>query len=311
MHKTLIALAMAVGLAGAKAAAAQDAPACDSACLKGFSDQYFAALAKNDPSSLPLSPKVKFTENGKTLKLGDGFWKLAGAAGYRLEIFDPETGGIGVETMVAEKGQADGVMYLARLRVEGGKITEVETILARKAESGVLWNPDNMASPPPLFTRSIRPSEQDSRLQLIASADAYWRAMETEGTPAYHPAPFTPDTNRFENGRQTTNVSVSGHPHTAAEQFDTAMFKGAHVYDRRYPVVDVEHGVVLAIVRFGPRTPAPAPAAAGAPAVAGAPATPTSVGSPFICEMFAITDGQIREIRAVLRQSTLDQPTGW
>jgi hypothetical protein len=299
-----MALALAGALAIAGAARAQDAPACDSTCLKGFSDQYFAALARNDPSGLPLASNVKFTENGQRMKLGEGFWKAAGQAGYRMEIYDPDTGGVAAETLVAEKGAADPVMYLARLKVEDGKITEVETILARKAESGILWNPDNMKSPPPLFTRSIRPAEQDSRLQLIASADAYWRAMESEGTPDYHPAPFTPDTNRFENGRQTTNVSVQGHPHTAAQQFDEAMFKGAHVYDRRYPVVDVEHGVVLAIVRFGARTPAtPAPASAASPA--------KPAFGPFICEMFAITDGQIREIRAVLRQGTADQPTGW
>lgn len=302
MHVKSIALGLLAAATLGGAARAQATPACDSACLKGFADQYFAALAKNDPSGLPIAANVKFTENGQRMKLGEGFWKTAGEAGYRMEIYDPETGGVADETLVAEKGVADPVMYLLRLKVEAGKITEVETVLARKAESGILWNPDNMKSPPPLFTRSIRPAERDSRLQLMASADAYWRAMETEGTPDYHPAPFTPDTNRFENGRQTTNVSVQGHPHTAAQQFDEAMFKGAHVYDRRYPVVDVEHGVVLAIVRFGARTPSgPTP-----PATLDKPQA-----GPFICEMFAITDGQIREIRAVLRQGTADQPTGW
>jgi hypothetical protein len=37
-------------------------------------------LARN-PFSLPLAPKVKFTENDQLLKLGEGLWLTASAAG--------------------------------------------------------------------------------------------------------------------------------------------------------------------------------------------------------------------------------------
>jgi hypothetical protein len=52
---------------------AADTP-CDRACLNGFVDQYLAALVARDPSKLPLTKTARYTENGQTLKLGDGMW---------------------------------------------------------------------------------------------------------------------------------------------------------------------------------------------------------------------------------------------
>lgn len=272
---------------------------CDRACLKTFADGYFAALAERDPSKLPVTADVKFIENGKLLKLGEGLWKTAGKAHDRLEFYDPEKGGIAVEAAVGEKGKRDPALMLLRLKVKAQKITEIETLLARKAESGILWAPQQLKSTPFIFHMSIRKAEQSSRLELMAASDAYWRAFETNGTPDYHPAPFLPDTNRYENGFQTTNVSVNGHePHSAAQQFDTGMFKGARIYDRRYPVVDLERGVVLAIVRFGAR---------GGAQPAGA--TSTAPTAPFVAEMFAVNGGKIRAIEAVLAPGDPATPT--
>ena len=52
------------------------AAGCDRACLIAMADRYLAALAKRDPSSLPLSSNVKFTENGARLTIGEGLWKV-------------------------------------------------------------------------------------------------------------------------------------------------------------------------------------------------------------------------------------------
>ncbi len=50
---------------------------CDRACLESFADQYLDALIAHDPKRLPLSPKLKNTENGQRLDPGDGFWRSA------------------------------------------------------------------------------------------------------------------------------------------------------------------------------------------------------------------------------------------
>ena len=52
---------------------------CDRACLESFADQYMDALIAHDPKRLPLSPKLKNTENGQRLDPGDGFWRTATA----------------------------------------------------------------------------------------------------------------------------------------------------------------------------------------------------------------------------------------
>ena len=48
---------------------------CDRACLASMMTRYLDAMMKHDPSSLPVAPNVKFTEDGKALKLGEGAWK--------------------------------------------------------------------------------------------------------------------------------------------------------------------------------------------------------------------------------------------
>ncbi len=61
------------------AAASND---CDRACLNGFVDKYLAAVVAHDPSKLPHTANVKYSENNVMLHLGDGLW--ATADGSRL-----------------------------------------------------------------------------------------------------------------------------------------------------------------------------------------------------------------------------------
>ncbi|HEX4024784.1 MAG TPA: hypothetical protein VHX52_08790 [Steroidobacteraceae bacterium] len=224
-----------VAVTPARATDASDAAVynCDRQCLQGIANLYFKALAQHKRSLLPLSPRVKYTETGRYLKLGAGIWKTAGEPTYRMNLLDPRTGGIGVEA-VLPVGGVPTIMAL-RLKVEKHLITEVESILVPKGAQG-FSAPQNLVRPSRYFTRKIRPAEQNSRWELIAAADAYFRAFETEGTPTYIHAPLLPDTLRFENGFQTTNAALGKlPPSTAAEQFDMAAFKGARISDRRFP----------------------------------------------------------------------------
>src|SRR4051794_20459554 len=169
MKSKIVILAALLALAFTpRASWAADAPACDRACLKGFVDGYFDALARNDASKLPASANVKVTENGERIKLGEGAWKTAGKTGYRLEVYDPEQGSAGVQAVVQEKeGPA---LYVVRLKVQDAKITEVETIVARKGSYGALWSPENLKAVSSGFSMSIRKAEQNSRMELLAAA---------------------------------------------------------------------------------------------------------------------------------------------
>ena len=45
--------------------------ACDRACLAGFITNYLNALVAHKPEILPVSGRVRFTEDTKEMKLGD------------------------------------------------------------------------------------------------------------------------------------------------------------------------------------------------------------------------------------------------
>ena len=127
---SLLCALIAASALGLRDAAAQSAAACDGSCLRGFVDGYIAALSARDPAKLPLAAQVKYTENGRVLDLGEGFWKTAGAPlRYRDYLLDPQTGGAAVLTALKEY---DGTAQLfVRLKIVDRRITEIETIVAR------------------------------------------------------------------------------------------------------------------------------------------------------------------------------------
>lgn len=271
---------------------------CDRECLKAVADLYFKALEQHNPSLLPLAPNAKYTETGAPVKLGDGLWRTAGAPSYRLEIYDPETGSIGLDAVVPDAGVP--TIVATRLKVENHAVTEIESILVHKGDKAVFSAPDKLVEPSTHFTRKIPAAEQNSRLELMAAADAYFRAFQTEGTPDYIRAPLLPDTLRVENGVQATNVATPNHGAiTAGEQFDRAIFKGTRIYDRRYPVVDTEMGVVMALVRFHSSEQQPPPGSIAAR------------GDAAVCEIFAIEQGKIVEIQATWIQPPQQLTTPW
>src|SRR5690606_10451173 len=101
------------------------APACDRACLTGFMDRYLEAQAANALGNLPLAPTVRVTENGDLVEPGAGFFRRADEPTYRMDIADPETGGV-ASALVVNAGDVQA-FEMVRLKVEGGLITEVET----------------------------------------------------------------------------------------------------------------------------------------------------------------------------------------
>ena len=278
-------------------APAAPAAACDRACLTAIIDAYYAALIANDARKLPQAARARITENGAEKKLADTFWASADATIYRFDVVNTKRGDTGTEVVIRN---ADGskTMQMLRLKVQNGAITEIETIKANQGDADRLWGPDTLTEVSPAFKLSIREPERDSYFDLIAAADSYWRAFQTNGTPAYHRARLLPDSRRFENGVQTTGVVRDGQFQTTASGFDNGRFLGRNLWDRRYPVVDEERGVVLSIVRFGLKGGAKSQSVATA-------------NDRLVAEFFAIKSGYIQEIQAVLFNLPDEKPTGW
>ncbi len=108
---------------------------CDRACLEGLIDQYLAAVVAHDPSKLPLSKDVKYSENYQMLEVGDGFWKTASGVGNYKHVFaDPEAGQV---AMMGTMREANTTLLMSvRLRIELGRITEIESVYFKPGGGG-------------------------------------------------------------------------------------------------------------------------------------------------------------------------------
>src|SRR5262252_760372 len=125
---------------------------CDRACLKNMMTTYLNALVAQDPTKAPLASNVRFTEDSKDLKVGEGFWKTATSLGeYRQDFIDVKEQVIASHVVVEESGKRG--LCTVRLKVAGGKITEIETIVTHAAErtnggGSLVVRPDMGVEPP-------------------------------------------------------------------------------------------------------------------------------------------------------------------
>ena len=89
--------------------------------------RYPSSLLEDIRTRLPLSQDVKFTENSQVLQVGDGFWKTAGGVGNYKHVFaDPEFGQVAMMGTMREANTT--ILMSVRLRIELGRITEIETV---------------------------------------------------------------------------------------------------------------------------------------------------------------------------------------
>lgn len=313
----LIGLADCTRASARQVAGAAAAQSCDRACLDGFVNQYLDAVVAHDPSRLPVTQYVKFTENGQRLELGDGFWRTATARGpYKLYIEDPQEGEVGFFGTMYEAGQP--VILALRLRVYDHKISQVETIIARgsMAVNGAKAL-NKLGKPDPIFMASTPKSERVTRLDLINTANKYFSGMQQDnGLGDY--SFFASDCNRLENGMQTTN-----NPHarparpgsysaswSCKKQFASGLLHFvSRIRDRRFMVVDPQRGDVLAFCFFDHE--------AGNTRTFKVPGGKTVTAGPVIpwtweiAELFKVQGGQIHRIQAVLTQAPFGMGSGW
>jgi hypothetical protein len=295
---------------------------CDRACLEGVIDQYLKALVAHDPSRLPLSADVKYTENNQVLDVGDGFWKTAAGIGnYRHVFADPEFGQVALMGTMIEAGAP--LLMSLRLRLELGRITEIEAVYFRPGGGG----PNNIAAmdkagrPEEIWFRSIPPEKRLPRQRMIAIADAYFTGVQrndgrgVNGTGTY---PFTSDCHRIENGAPTTNVPRSptekpGTINPFTMDCLTAFKLGLYyvvqsVHHRRYPLVDGERGVVFAHAVFDQGTVNQGVLSDGTRHSYQGFNRP---GSILVTEAFLIENGLIRRVEMIGPSATYHMNSPW
>lgn len=291
------AVALAIALAWATPAVIQTsshaAATCDRPCLTGFADQYLAALARRDPSSLPLAKSLTYTENGAVLPIGSGLWKVPTTLRTRRDVFaDPTSGQVAVWAVLDEKGTP--ALLSLRLRIQDQRIQEIETVVARKG-SHALFSPDDFTTLPSAYREALAPALRSSRAQMISIADGYFEGISKHDSKLVSSAA---DCNRFENGvRMTNRPGTTPTPRACATAVDRLLHIRA-VPERRYPIVDEERGVVLSMVVFD------IPADAGV--------TPPREGRMLLlAELFTIAGGEIQRIETVMHNLPYGAGSGW
>jgi len=267
---------------------AQTPGPCDRACLEGFVNQYLDAMVAHDPSKLPVTPDVRFSEDDVPLKLGEAFWKTASGIGtYKLYFADPQAGQVGFMGTMKENGR--GVALVMRLKIENGRISEAEQLVLRNEATAASL--EKAKAPDPILTETVPAADRLPRTQLIANTNLYFEAIE-QGNGGV--APFHPDCNRFENGTKTSGALG------CSAQLDTHVFDYIQkIYPRRFLVVDEERQNVFGFFMFnhpGDITWIKNPD--GTRHEMGAAATrPFSVD---VGELFHIQDKQIRKVEALM-----------
>jgi hypothetical protein len=288
---------------------------CDPACLNGFVDQYMAAVAAHDPSKLPTSAKVRYTENNVEMKIGEGLWQTSdGWGSYKVYTDDPESGQVGFLGVSNEDKTLS--CFAARLKVVDKKVTEIEVIVARPDRPGpagsgnLTGGPENLKDKP-LFSEDEPAAERVSRDKLIQLADGYFSTIQLNTGKLF--TTFDPDCQRMENGSITANNPNATNPVAkmgCQAQLETGLLKMVtRVRDRRF-VVDEQKQMVFAATFFDHSG-----VLRKNTLVDG---TTRTIGAPFdrpftflIFELFKVKDGKLRQIEAVLDVVPYYMPSPW
>lgn len=221
---------------------------CDHACLIGHTRDYMQALATRNPAKAGFAPNVRFTENNVELVAGkEGLWATISAVpAPGLEVADTTTGEAAWIGAVEEHGLP--VYYGMRLKVRQHLIVEVETVVVRTTGLPLPFGDVKKLVHDPAFAQVLPEAERRPRERLVAVANSYFSTVELNDGMVF--APFDDECGRLENGILTTagGTGSSGDIAQGCEkQFKLGIYRiNKRVRERRYPIVDVERGVVVA-----------------------------------------------------------------
>jgi len=210
---------------------------CDRTCLESIANRYRASYVRHDPTGVPIANNVRFTENNVRMPFPDASWDtVTEEIGPPLTLSDSVTGNIGIYTAIM---QNDTPGFLAiRLKVEEGKITEIEHMLSTKR---------NLSSPPtpigdvhkyrhaPVINETIPLDQRLPRSRLIALADGYFATLE-RNNGEIRGTRFAPDATRLENGLLFKEIEKG---------FKSGYYAFNNRVRRESIFVDEERGVVM------------------------------------------------------------------
>lgn len=171
---------------------------CDRACLDAFARMYLQSLVANDSGLVPIAHDARFTEDGVDYQPGEGFWQQATRLRkHRLNILD-ERWSTAVGLAVMEAGD-DMTLLAYRLKVDGHRLSEIETLVVRPNPESGLVDRDNLEVPAEAFHMDIPKAQRASRDELIRVSQYYPDGLKA-GSFIEVDAPIAEGARRLENG---------------------------------------------------------------------------------------------------------------
>jgi hypothetical protein len=246
MKKTFLAVSVAALATLAHTSVQAQAPDCDAGCLTGIAQQYMNDVTQQDSSKLPWADRVRYTENNVAMMIGDGFWGAGpSTVGEGVYLPDPQTGNVVWWGITGEHGQA--AYHGLRLKIENREITEVESYVGREG------TPDLFAavadySLDDSFTSTVRASARSQRERMVALVDGWFNSRQLNDGKVF--TSIADDCTRTVNGRDTTSGEywAAQLAEGCRQQLELGLHKPVdRIRARRYPVVNEETGVVVAL----------------------------------------------------------------
>jgi hypothetical protein len=223
----------------AESPAASRAEGCTRAALQAAVDSYLAAQEAGNLSKMPLASKVKYFENLTEIKKEQGLWNTPLPIAFHRSLLDADSCRTFTEVIIAE-GDHPYVLG-TRLKVEGGRISEIDSMVTRKGDW--LFNADNYLKYSKAEDwRVLNASERMDRQALINAGNAYFDHFSDKAVPV----PFGTPCARLEGGIYTTRNFDD--PKASC---DIGFPEDKLPIVNRSYVVDVDLGTVNIFCRFG------------------------------------------------------------
>jgi hypothetical protein len=217
------------------------AKGCTRASLQKAVDKYIGALKKGKPSLMPLTPQAKYIERRKTLKFGEGIWQKPLVIDLHRSILDVDI----CETFTEIISAKNNPQYVTgtRLKIENGKIAEVESLVSDKNDW--LFNADDYLKYSSIENWDVLPPEKRTdRQTLIKVASDYFDIFQDYS--AFSKVPWGIPCVRIEGGRY---MNPNNDPNPTCT-YGVPKGGGVQMTNRRY-IVDVDMGTVVGQVDFG------------------------------------------------------------
>ena len=182
------------------------------------------------------------------------------------------------------------VLVAIRLKVDGGKISEVESTVVRSREEGMIFNPAAITQASAAMNISPAPEQRNTREDMIRLALLYPEGLRV-GSFVTADAQFAPDAYRFENGQLMAGPGCSFIP--GCDKIREQRLPTLAGIQARVAAVDEEQGIVWLRMNFGPGS------------------LMRGEGELSVWEMFKIYDGRINAVEAFMEVTPANTPFVW